>query len=113
MRDRLIWLIRNAKAAYGSMNDAVMSEEEFIADFILADGVIVPPVKVGQTVYAALRECGEHGEDVVEKWEVEGVSLFDGQWYAIDSDANEYEIGGEYCLFTREEAEQALKGGEG
>ncbi len=36
-RRKLVWLFKNALAAYRSMDDAAMTEEEFLADFILRD----------------------------------------------------------------------------
>lgn len=110
MRDRLIWLIRNAKAAYRSMNDAVMSEEEFIADFILADGVIVPPCKVGDTVYSINKKAiSGHWEDnryIVDEWSEYKV-------FEKPFSLTLWECGWEGIFLTREEAEQKLKEGKG
>ena len=36
-RRKLVWLFKNALAAYRSMDDAAMTEEEFLADFLLRD----------------------------------------------------------------------------
>ena len=36
-RRKLVWLFKNALVAYRSMDDAAMTEEEFLADFILRD----------------------------------------------------------------------------
>lgn len=36
-RRKLVWLFKNALAAYRSMDDAAMTEEEFLADFLLHD----------------------------------------------------------------------------
>lgn len=59
MRDRLIELIEKAKkqeclnAMCGDIDSLIDSPRgvEFIADFLLANGVIVPPCKVGDVVY--------------------------------------------------------------
>ena len=52
MRDRLIELLEEAKtqarATIGSLNNGF---GEWYADYLLANGVIVPPCKVGDTVY--------------------------------------------------------------
>lgn len=45
MRDRLIELIQN------SVGGCARHWAEIIADHLLAEGVIVPPCKVGDTVY--------------------------------------------------------------
>ena len=50
MRDRLIELIGEAKAMEASGIDCKVTYE-YIADYLLANGVIVPPCKVGDTVY--------------------------------------------------------------
>ena len=51
MRDRLIEIIK--KVPYGVSVDAKFEQHfcEKVADCLLENGVIVPPVKVGQTVY--------------------------------------------------------------
>lgn len=59
MRDRLVELIGKELLDYASWNTEMAlagiynmpSVEEVIADKMLANGVIVPPCKVGQTVY--------------------------------------------------------------
>lgn len=60
MRDRLIKLIRNAPktdTVYGDIKlDNPVQTLQTIADHLLAEGVIVPPVKVGQTVYTINRK---------------------------------------------------------
>lgn len=38
----------------------------FVAAWLLREGVLLPPVKMGQTVYAALPCAGDNGEDVIE-----------------------------------------------
>ena len=50
MRDRLVEYIENAKKLYeGDVTD--LTESEYVAECLLTDGAIVPPCKVGQTVY--------------------------------------------------------------
>lgn len=50
MRDRLTEYIESAKKLYeGDVTDLL--ESEYIAECILSDGVIVPPCKVGDTLY--------------------------------------------------------------
>lgn len=60
MRDRLIELIRQAKTevvCYGEpatkwqRNIVDRAEANDLADYLLANGVIVPPCKVGDTIY--------------------------------------------------------------
>ncbi len=106
MRDRLIELL----------GDYLYSEQ--IADHLLANGVIVPPCKVGQTVYKVVAD-----KRVKKPYECKVV----GVWYAEDEIANnvhlvryvngifdcslsvQFKEFGKTVFLTREEAEQALR----
>ena len=98
MRDRLVELLK--KAFYDEYDFAA------IADYLIANGVIVPPVKAGQTVY-----CIRNG-----RWGALRVRFFqvyeDTILCAADSDhwfyASEF---GKTVFLSKEEAEAALKGG--
>ncbi|MBQ8497169.1 MAG: hypothetical protein IJ489_06950 [Clostridia bacterium] len=46
-KEKLIYLLKNASAAFDSLEDAAVSKKEFIADFLIENGVIVPPCNVG------------------------------------------------------------------
>ena len=50
-RERLIELLKNGFTAYGKDFLTDLTPQEFIADFLLANGVVVPPCKLGDTVY--------------------------------------------------------------
>lgn len=83
---------------------------ECIAEHLLAEGVLVPPVKQGQTVYAAIRmEDPSEGDDGIDEWQVHGVMYREGQWYAIDRNGDESVVGAWDCLLTREEAEKMIE----
>ena len=61
MRERLICLIKNAEKAFPK-DKPVLDIEEFVADYLLANGVIVPPCKVGEVVwiidcYTKIQKC--------------------------------------------------------
>lgn len=113
-RDRLIELIEQAE---GLKNNDFPSVEE-IADYLLANGVIVPPCKVGDVMYKVVndkRVKRPYGCEVV------------GFWFSKDENCNNahlvrYVNGVFDCSFsvpltdfgktvflTKEEAEQALK----
>ena len=108
MRDRLIELLKEA-------NDVVqLNGFEFnanvMADFLLANGVIVPPVKMGQTVY---RIIGNYGGERIHKEFVSQINFYhngetrfweDGHPLGFTDD----DIG-KTVFLTREEAENALK----
>lgn len=100
MRDRLMALI----------NDVVHPcHAGAIADHLLANGVIVPPCKVGDTVYAIT--CW-HGRYVIRDVEVCNYTIFENDWKIVDLygdywSANNF---GKTVFRAREEAERALKG---
>ena len=79
------------------------------ADHLLAGGVLVPPVKEGQTVYAAIRMAEpDEVDDGIDEWQVHGVAYRAGKWYAIDRNGDLYAVGEWECLLTREEAQKLL-----
>ena len=104
MRERLIELLMDSEA----FNDAGGKEDaKHIADHLLANGVIVPPCKVGDTIYALQKERSGHFEG--NKYVVDD----EGEWEVCDKEFNLslLDAVGEWIFLTREEAEQALKGG--
>ena len=129
MRERLIELIRQKSCVYvpcdnecGGCKNTEMYDDSIdsLADHLLSNGVIVPPCKVGDTVY------------VINDWEVEKTTVFsmkiestDSHWMTfvkakIIDHGIKFEEGHWYMLKTfvfgktaflaREEAEKALKG---
>lgn len=106
MRDRLIELIRGAKKNMKGANSDLHREYIF-ADYLLNNGVIVPPVKVGDTVYRPCKYLGYVVPFVIISFEATQSEMF----YTDDSDNIIY-IGeiGETVFLTKEEAEKALGG---
>ena len=116
MRERLIELIQN------SVDGCARHWAELIADHLLANGVIVPPCKVGDMVYVICNHTVQETTVFSLKMETE-----DGKYvfyiHAKAVDGAELTIDGEYVavfktfrfgktvFLTREEAEAALKGG--
>ena len=108
MRERLIELLRdtfnNTKGVCIDFDEAV----EINADYLLANGVIVPPCKVGDVVYEAVEKVGKKGhweEDkyIVDEWEENiirerkfNLILWEQCW-------------GKTVFLTRQEAEAKLK----
>ena len=104
MRERLIELLND----WGNKeNDGVRAES--MADYLLANGIIVPPCKVGDTVY-----CIVEGFDVVMEGHIRQLIVAEGIF--IDCVIRGYfnqvfhssKIG-KTVFLTREEAEQALR----
>ena len=58
MRDRLIELVKQ-RLPYGVSVGAKFEQRfcEKVADYLLANGVIVPPCKIGDKVYYLANEC--------------------------------------------------------
>lgn len=113
MRDRLIELFKkiNYNPVKGGIKANLANQfSEYalnqIIDELLANGVIVPPVKVGQTVYRAyIKDIGE--EEVLE------VGIDDEGVFFETTEARYYEWHFNKCVyFAREEAERALKGAD-
>ena len=135
MRERLIRLLQEAEgqAAYYDGDDAY----GVAADYLLDNGVIVPPVKVGQTVYwiinntKACRDCKHYSSfygmdemcdkrnDIVMNPRVSDKPLCEKQFYEIkeykpdiDWIFSHRERFGKTVFLTREAAEAALKARE-
>ena len=104
MREKLIEIIK--KSLFENINYSCNLAEN-IADDLIADGVIVPPCKVGDTVYRIYTRSWI-GEDVVR----EVVVSENGVFY-VDDKGRMTSCGkfGKTVFLTREEAERALKGG--
>ena len=120
MRKRLVELLESTRY-WGS------GTSEEIANYLLKNGVIVPPCMVGQTVYRVIKLV--NGESFVKEGIVFEVSStyengtaktrfyfwacgdeWDSRHYSLWCDLADF---GETVFITKEEAEQALKGGEG
>lgn len=100
MREKLIALLKEADKKWFYFEDK--------ADYLLKSGVIVPPVKVGDTVYCFGLI------DNVDSGTVYAVSEDDTLWFSVryksglryDHTASDI---GKTVFLTREEAEKALK----
>lgn len=107
MKDRLIELMQE----WGNKNTDSFPFES-VADYLLANGVIVPPCKAGDTVYS-IENCIKRPEKLFvtalhQRERYTSFSALSKNWreYCF----NEDEIG-KTIFLTEEEAEQALKGG--
>lgn len=103
MRDRLIEILKKSGASF----ENALPEE--IAEYLLAEGVIVPPVKVGQTVY---RIRGNYGGERIHKGFVSQVNFYHQMETRFWDDGHPLSFTdddiGKTVFLTREEAEQAL-----
>jgi hypothetical protein len=118
MRDRLIELIQT------SVDGCARHWAEVIADHLLESGAILPPCKVGDTVYFISSRYETIGRrktqvDFVDEGVVDNIVVGqkgvpqidvcndDNVWMLFDAD----EDFGRVAFLTREEAERVLKGG--
>lgn len=112
MRDRLIEIVESAR--YWGANTSAD-----IADRLLAEGVIVPPCKVGDKVYYVCKVF----EEVCKGRVIEiRINLFTTpkMWFSIEYDSkfigrqvcNGNDVFGKTLFLTKEEAERALEGAE-
>ena len=100
---------------FNSATDRTVSISEIVADFLLSNGVIVPPVQVGATVY-----CTDSYRHLIKPLEIIGFEVDYTKrickYYCSGGDYtpawfNPAEIG-KTVFLTREEAEKALKESE-
>lgn len=115
MRDRLIELLLKSEPLHERDldDDLADGEIEAIADHLLAEGVIVPPCKVGDTVYTVSRKHPK-------KWKVHFIGYnSQGEFkmhiatekFTEMLEVWDYAIG-KTVFLTREEAEKALERSE-
>ena len=111
MRERLIRLLQEAEgqAAYYDGDDAYGGA----ADYLLDNGVIVLPVKVGQTVWAIEKYRGKPIAIIEGKAQMVGVTSRSVKVLLRNhKDFNKTFVFGKTVFLTREDAETALKARE-
>lgn len=107
-------LIKLLGCKYNCVDRNKCLEEQ--ADYLLENGVIVPPVKVGDDVYTVNKRNGVETKKVVEiSWKRDwaGTDLGWGLILSGKRSNNRYNISniGKTVFLTKEQAEKALKGG--
>ena len=118
-RDRLIELLDKAKDKFNNL----LFEKELIADYLLANGIIVPPCKVGAKVYY-INSFYQHNPIII-KCEVDALHITSGKnqighkkpSYALIRNENMKSLStrvyfdnfGKTVFLTKEEAEAKLK----
>ena len=122
-RERLIELIKQGDKTFadkytGKVMSHIDEVYEFVADYLLANGVIVPPCKVGDVVYKPIITDDTH-EPVIWDITITDISIDIGgllnESYAIgiickgdSSILFDFDEFGKTVFLTREEAEKAL-----
>ena len=113
-RERLIDLLYNARHKYALLH----YESNIIADWLLEHGVIVPPCKVGDSIYCIDQDADNNGEFYLGIFEgkIKTIALEDdglwiycsyndglNMWHKIEDDLNRI------VFLNREEAEKVLR----
>ena len=131
MRDRLIELLNEATFGVNvhTLADHLKKETiEAVADYLIANGVIVPPCKVGDTlwvnwenyngkketrpvkVYALRFDTKKNSMRICVEGDFE-ISSYGGSYTHYYNGTFAWNSVGKTVFLTREEAEQTLKGG--
>lgn len=123
MRDRLIELIYSANKKFTDENIADEEVVKILADHLIENGIILPPCKVGDTVYFFSGVLEEVCESKVIKIEQNYYTPSNPFWFSIEYLSKQ--IGtqvihipinqaiGKTVFLTREDAEKALREREG
>ena len=111
-RDRLIELLNEAHKKF-IKSDSVY-EFDYLADYLLANGVIVPPCRVGDTLYPIIDMSHTACKSFVSDFPI---TVLPYQIYYINVmggiSAIPFDNFGKTVFFTKEEAEEKLKEREG
>lgn len=103
-RERLIGLIKQKQDGGSKYGDNILHETKCsnaeLADYLLENGVIVAPVKFGDTVYKIIDYC-------TPSWFSDG-NILDVKYYICTTTFKRSDIYPKNLYFTREEAEKAL-----
>ena len=123
MKKRLVELLRNANQDWLRKEyDGEISEkiEEYVASNLLANGVIVPPCKVGDAVYAVsnnpqntLVQCRVSAFEITTHDAVAIIDIIIGDLVLQRQRGIYFGNFGKTVFLTREEAEKALAEREG
>ena len=122
MKERLIELIKQGDKTFSDKYEGkVMSHidkvYDFIADYLLENGVIVPPCKVGQTVWLIKSLNWQQTEWGIKEGKISMIQQkADKSWkfrVTENHSVQDYTVDkiGKTIFLTKKEAEQALKGG--
>ena len=87
----------------------LFNEYEKEADALIERGVLMPPVKIGATVYAVV-DLDNTGPSI-EEYTVGGMEYTKGKWYVCEEcDPYEFfEVGSELALLSKREAKKKLE----
>ena len=105
-KERLTNIIHNAQNKYLNL---LKFESSILADYLIANGVIVPPCKVGDRVYRPSKYLG------VVQFVITSFNMYQSEMFFTDDSDNIIYLPdiGKTVFLTREEAEKALERSKG
>lgn len=117
MRDRLIELIYSANKKFTDENIADEEVVKILADYLIENGAIIPPCKVGDTLYDISEFVNGCSYPEIYEYTCEYITIFkdkDGETvFEIDAINFHFNDFGKTVFLTREDAEKALREREG
>lgn len=112
MRDRLIELIYSANKKFTDENIADEEVVKILADYLIENGAIIPPCKVGDTVYDISEFVNGCSYPEIYEYKCDYITIFkdkDGETvFEIDAINFHFNDFGKTVFLTREDAEKAL-----
>lgn len=114
MRDRLIELLKMVEYQYTETH-SIMTQN--VADFLLQRGVIVPPYEIGTKVYVPIHSLSLPIPNAIYECEIQRYGLVTGGLVPIikvkkgSVTYGDIQTSLDKLYATKEQAEQALKGG--
>lgn len=122
-KERRRALEAETEADHSEIYESIKTLHEYVADYLIENGVVVPPCKVGDEIWVVEEDditcymflAKSKGCVIATSW-INDYDLDETIEYHIaetqdNLDTDLVVFPDEYCFATREEAEQALKGG--
>lgn len=109
MKDRLIELLKGFRTPICEGLNAKLPDVEGLADYLLAEGVIVPPCKVGARVYVITSQTSDNRNLYIFEDEITHYRICDGcTIMCFEKHLGVPSWRWNNVFLTREEAEKAL-----
>ena len=121
MRERLTDLIKQGDKKFadkyeGKIGELMSHIDEvfgFVADYLIANGVVVPPCKVGDKVYRISASSGARIK-YIQETKVSRIAIDnEGIWIFCTCNPIAKTVFGKTVFLSREDAEKALRGDKG
>ena len=110
MRDRLVELIRGSDILCDTCGESTSSYcSEAIADYLIENGVIVPPCKVGDTIYDISEFYDGTISPEMYEYKVNHIDYIGNGRMEIEFITYPDKCWGKVLFFNRKQAEQKLK----